>query len=83
MIPKSLDELFSREPSEIDYEGGNVFDLNVSLGLAPWLPPVVEVWKLKGDMPDYENADHWNQVLTVLNQLHDEHKRRNHENRIT
>ena len=55
---------------------GNPYALNVQLNLAPWMPPVTEVWRLKDRIPEYENATDWNEVLALLNQLHTEHEKR-------
>ena len=76
MTPQTLSELFEIDPAEIDWTK-SIYAINRSLNLAPWMPPVVSVWKLKDRRPDSENPQHWEHVLSLLNQLYTEHERRN------
>ena len=78
MTPGTLRELFESDPSEITFEG-DIYAINHSLRLPPWMPPVCNVWALKDDRPEYEPADRWNQTLTMLNELNGEFERRNND----
>lgn len=73
MTPTTLKELFETPVDEIDFDG-SVYALNHKLNLAPWLPPVVEVWV--GERPDYTSEEDWNVVADLLKELHAEHVRR-------
>jgi hypothetical protein len=81
MTPTTLKESSKTPIDELD-ESGKVYGLNHSLGLPPWSPPSVFVWKWRRDPaaakwhgPTDFRVD-FDYVLRLLKELHVEHKRR-------
>ena len=77
MTPTTLAELFETPKRRITYSG-DIYAINRQLSLAPWMPPVVEVWAeadTQLDLTPDKRRLYW-EVRDMLTELHDEHLRR-------